>query len=115
MPYLVISGHPHFLWVLVWLAGSYLDTQCCNNTSPHLLRILGNQNTCFPRAPLVTQLVKNPSANGGDARDAGLIPGTGRSLGEGNGNPLQYSCLENLMEEEPGGLQSMGLHTVGHD
>ena len=37
--------------------------------------------------------------------DRGLIPGSGRSPREGNGNPLQYSCLENLMEEEPGGPQ----------
>ena len=34
---------------------------------------------------------------------------------EGNGNPLQYSCLENPREGEPGGLLSMGLHRVGHD
>ena len=34
---------------------------------------------------------------------------------EGNGNPLQYSCLENPWMEEPGGLQSMGLLRVGHD
>ena len=33
-----------------------------------------------------------------DTRDAGLIPGSGRSLGEGNGNALQYSCLENTMD-----------------
>ena len=40
-------------------------------------------------------VVKNPPANAGDAEDAGLIPGLGRSLREGNGNPLQYSCLGN--------------------
>ena len=40
-------------------------------------------------------VVKNPAASTGDTRDAGLIPGSGRSPGEGNGNPLQYSCLEN--------------------
>ena len=40
-------------------------------------------------------VVKNPPANAGDARDAGSIPGLGRFPGEGNGNPLQYSCLEN--------------------
>ena len=52
-------------------------------------------------------VVKNPPANAGDA---GAIPGSGRSPGEGNGNPLQYPCLENLMDRgEPGGLQSMGL------
>ena len=41
--------------------------------------------------------VKNPPANAWDARDMGLIPGSGRFPGEGNGNPLQYSCLENSM------------------
>ena len=43
-------------------------------------------------------VVKNPPANAGDARDVGLIPGSGRSPGVGNGNPFQYSCLENLMD-----------------
>ena len=43
-------------------------------------------------------MVKNLTANAGDLRDAGLIPGSGRSPGEGNGNPLQYSCLENPMD-----------------
>ena len=43
-------------------------------------------------------LVKNPLANAGDARDTGLIPGWGRFPEEGNGNPLQYSCLENSMD-----------------
>ena len=47
--------------------------------------------------------------------DPGLIPGSGRSPGEGNGNPLQYSCLENLMDVEPGRLQSMGSQRAGHD
>ena len=44
-----------------------------------------------------------------NAGDPGSIPGSGRSPGEGNGNPLQYSCLGNPMDEEPGGLQSTGL------
>ena len=42
--------------------------------------------------------VKNPPASAGDIRDPGSIPDLGRSSGEGNGNPLQYSCLENLMD-----------------
>ena len=46
----------------------------------------------------VTLLVKNPPANVGDARSLGLIPGSGRSPEVGNGNPLQYSCLENSMD-----------------
>ena len=41
---------------------------------------------------------KNPHANVGDARDMGSVPGSGRCLGEGNGNPIQYSCLENPTE-----------------
>jgi len=43
-------------------------------------------------------VVKNPPTNAGDIRDMGSIPGLGRSPGEGNGNPLQYSCLENPMD-----------------
>ena len=60
-------------------------------------------------------VVKNPPANAGGARDAGSIPGSGRSPGGGNGNPLQYSCLESPRDGEPGGLPSMELHRVGHD
>ena len=59
------------------------------------------------------QQVKNPPANAGDAGDASSIPGSGRSPGEGNGNPLQYSCLGNPMDR--GTLQSMGLQRAGHD
>ena len=44
-------------------------------------------------------VVKNLPANAGDARDAGLIPGSGRSLGKGNGNPLQDSCLKISMNK----------------
>ena len=55
-------------------------------------------------------VVKNPPANAGAL---GLTPALGRSPGEENGNPLQYSCLENSMET--GRLQSMGSQRVGHD
>ena len=43
-------------------------------------------------------MVMNSPANAGDAIDAGLMPGSGRSPGGGNGNPTQYSCLENLVD-----------------
>ena len=46
----------------------------------------------------MAQLVKNLPANARDERDTSLIPGSGRSPGKGNGNPLQYSCLKNLMD-----------------
>ena len=49
-----------------------------------------------------------------NAGDPGLIPELERSLGEGNGYPLQYSYLENPIEE-PGGLQSKEYNRVGHD
>ena len=48
--------------------------------------------------PQVVLVVKNLSANAGDIRHAGLIPGSGRSPGEGQGNPLEYFCLENPMD-----------------
>ena len=47
------------------------------------------------RTSRVVQVVKNLPANAGDIRDSGLIPGSGRSPGEGNGNSLQYFCLGN--------------------
>ena len=43
-------------------------------------------------------VVKNLFANAGDAGDVGLVPGSGRSPGGGNSNPLQYSCLDNPMD-----------------
>ena len=54
--------------------------------------------TLKSRVSLVAQLVENQPANAGDTRDVGLMPGSGRSPGEGNGNPLQYSCLGNLTD-----------------
>ena len=48
----------------------------------------------------MAQQVKNPPANAGNIGDAGLTPGSGRSLEEENGNPLQYSCLKNPMDRE---------------
>ena len=61
-------------------------------------------------------MVKNLPANAGDERDTGSIPGSERSPGVGNGNPLQYSCLENPMDRgEPGGLQLVGSQRVRHD
>ena len=57
-------------------------------------------------------VVKNPPSNAADAGDVGLIPGMGRSPGEGNGNPLQYSCLANPMDR---GAWQAAVHGVRHD
>ena len=56
-------------------------------------------------------MIKNLPVNAGDARDMGSIPGSGRSPGEGNGSPHQYSCVENPMDREAWQLQSMGWKT----
>ena len=50
-----------------------------------------------------------------NARDLGLIPGLGRSPGEGNGNPLQYSCLENPMDRGAWRATTRGVSRVSHD
>ena len=57
----------------------------------------------------VILVVKNLPASTGDRRDTGSIPGSGRSPREGNGNPLQYSCLENPMD---GGVWRATVHGV---
>ena len=74
-----------------------LDTHMYKNEVSVLLNTI--------RASLVAQLVKNPLVNAGDS---GLILGLGRPPEEGKGSPPQYSCLENPVDREPGGLQSVG-------
>ena len=69
------------------LKREYVYIYICTHTHTHMYR-----------ASLVAQLVTNLPANAGDTRQAGLIPWLGRSLGGGYGNPLQYSCLGNLMD-----------------
>ena len=74
----------------------------------HLL-LLGLHHCSFPDS----SAGKESTCNAGDL---GSIPGLERPPGEGHGNPLQYSCLENPhWLEEPGGLQFMGSQRGGHD
>ena len=63
-------------------------------------------------ASSVAQMIKESAYNAGDM---GSIPGSGRSPGEGNGNPLLYSCLGNPWTGGPGRLQSMGSQRVRHN
>jgi len=71
----------------------------------HVFHISGRLFTTKPpymyliRASQVALVVRSPPANAGDIRDSGSIPGWGSSPGEGNGNALQYSCLEKLMDK----------------
>ena len=64
-------------------------------------------------------MVKNPPTNAGDAGDTGSVPGSGRSPGKGNGNPLHYSCLENPMDRAAWqatlhGVERLSMHTPLH-
>ena len=58
-------------------------------------------------------VVKNPPATAGNGRDVDSIPGLGRSPGEGNGNALQYSCLENPMDRGAWGATVHGAAELG--
>ena len=60
-------------------------------------------------------MVKNLPANSGDARDMGSIPGSGRSPGVGNGNPLQFSRMENPMDRGAWRATVHGVARVKHD
>ena len=82
-------------------------------SSVYLKKAIQSFNTFFPIHGKVTDRISTKYSHEG-LRDIGSIPGSGRSLGGGYGNPLQYSCLENPTEV-PGGLQSMGSQRVGHD
>ena len=60
-------------------------------------------------------MVKNSSANAGDVKDLGSVPGSGRSPGGGSSNPLQYSCLENPMDRGAWRAIVHGVARVGHN
>ena len=66
-------------------------------------------------ALVVKKKKKNTPANAGDVRDMGSFLGSGREAGEGDGNPLQYSCLKNSMNRGAWQLQYIGSQRVGHD
>ena len=66
-------------------------------------------------ASQVALVVRNLPANAGDVRDAGSIPGLGRSPGVGSGNSLQYSCLVNSMDRGAQQATVHGVSRVGHD
>ena len=67
-------------------------------------------------ASQVALVIKNLLTSAGDSRDASSIPGSGRTPREGNGNPLQYSCLESSMDRETCWVPVVhGVERVGHD
>ena len=86
-----------------------------------LKALTGKKKTClksifiFPQGLPDVSVDKESACSAGDTGDEGLMPGLGKSPGEGNGNPLLYSCLESPCTDEPGVLQSKGLQTVGQE
>ena len=85
-----------------WTPSAYSGIEWKRKKTQEDERWLDQQENRLPAIPLPGfsdgSGVKNPPANAGDAGDLGSIPGLGRSPGGGNGNPLQYSCLENPMD-----------------
>jgi len=85
-----------------WKGTVYGVARVGHDLATKLLLLLGPWYLIFKvdmyRTSQVVLVVKNPSANAGDIRDTGLIPGLGRSPEGGHGNPLQYSCPENTMD-----------------
>ena len=115
---------PGRIWLALWdgifavfLAGLQVCAGSWAGGAGACLQVVG--------ASLVAQVVKSiflqcrklrfDPCNAEDAEDSGSVPGLGRFPGGGNGNPLQYSCLESPWTKEPGGLQSMGLQRVRHN
>ena len=95
-------GDCYWLWRLTvcWalsLLFVFLSLEALTAQQGAIYSVLDNltQTDMFNQVALV---VKNPLADPGNIRDSGSIPGSGRSPEEGNGNPLQYSCLENSMD-----------------
>ena len=84
----------------LWIFSSYIDTKqihiCTYIHTYKYVHVYIYKYRGFPGG----WVVRNSSANAGDAGDVGLIPGSKTSPEEGNGNPSQYSCLENPMDRE---------------
>ena len=113
---LAFPSQAQTLAVIRTVASHLSQSYILNTSFPELLSLRSMARGGF----VFTQMVRRAFLRGSvckesacNTRDLGSVPGLGRSSGEGNGYPLQYSCLENSMDR--GGLQSMGSHRVRHD
>ena len=79
------------------------------------ISVLTTVNNTVVGNATVPLVVKNPPATAADIRDLGLIPGSGRPPGGGQGNPLQCSCLEKLMDRGAQWATARRVSRVGHD
>ena len=99
------------IWILI-----PLNHQCLNTLESANIMPWGTHSLIyFYFIKKIYWGIGDPPANSGDTRDPGSIPGSERSPGEENGNPLQYSCLGIPWTEEPDRLQSVGSQTVVYD
>ena len=94
-----LPGKPLDFVILVSLIAHYENTDFLSHQYNHSLAV-----------PAMVVIINRESA--WNARDLGLIPGSGRSPGEGNGNSLQYSCLENPMDREAWRATAHGVTKV---
>ena len=118
---LVTKSCPTLLQPCVWqtvtkpLCSWYFPGKNCGIGCHFLLqRIFLTQESSLHSPALDFPGGSDGKASAHNVGDPGSIPGWGRSSGEGNGNPLHYSCLENPIDRERGRLQSMGSQRVGH-
>ena len=120
-----IQRNKNISMTVEFLSGKKIQARRKSNDIINVHKGGGEANLEFLNQSLKVQNIENMGFPGGSngkesacsAGDSGSIPGSGRSPGEENGNPLQYSCLENPMNrgEEPGRLQSIGSQRIGHD
>ena len=99
-----------FIKLLPEIYINYLGGLFSQSTECLIWLFVLNSSQGFPGGPVV----KNLSGNARDSRDPGLSPRLGISSGEGNGNPLQYSCLGNPMDKGAWWATVHGSHRVIH-
>ena len=92
----------------IWIHLVFLFILLKSRPCFYLKRLCFCKNTFHLKGNIKKKKEKAP-ANAGDARDTGSVPGSGRSPGVGNGNPLQYSCLENSMDRRAWGARVHGV------
>ena len=113
------SSQPSSKWYSIWetclLLSQYEPNVCCKAEATVTPQHKGMIYISLEGASQVIQLVKNLPANAGDSRDGGLILGLGKSPGVGNGNPCQYSCLENPINRGAWWATVHGVARAEHD
>ena len=116
---LVALWHVRSSWIRdqirVPCTGRQILIHCATKEAPYAFLIIGYLDINAYKVTFGFPCDSDSKKSASNAGDLGSILGGGRSPGEENGHPLQYSCLENPWTEKPGGLQSVGFLRVRHD